>query len=312
MATTKNNLLHNQGAVLVEHSDERLAAVEEAKRTGHEFQSVGARGADIVDRNVLREETLKVSNEGSTDPNQPMPDYLVELQGTVEERYPNQGTIELNRDKAEQHNRYSEAIVRAQQEAEVSDREKLRKDPEYFARRIAENNRRLAANHNENSGEYMRGIFAQNEGVAQEIAEVRPEHATDLDPVTALGIKSKVTDISERFAADHLQQKDRIIYGEYAYRQAAEGPRNVAPDDERNVDSDLTLEPMRVEEPVRNQKASDSEPANSPVVDASSALGEADGGAGNKNKPESARTGEQSDEQDDKPKRRSSKGNSKE
>lgn len=298
MAKVTNSLTHAT-PVGVEHSDERLAAVEEAKRTGGEFQSVGAKGHDIVDRETLREEVEKVSNEGSTDKNQPLPDYLVQLQEGVD------NTIELNQRKANEHNEYSREIAKAQQEAEVADREKLRKDPDYFARRIAENNRRLADAHNSKAAEYARQSAETNEGKMEEVRALRPESVTDPDPITALGKKSKVTDISESFASGELKEKDRIIYGEDSYKKQAKAPRKIAPDDERALDADLTDEPKRIEEPTREVDGK-GEPADSPVIDGSADLAEPNSEA-NEFKPKSA--GGSSDEDDDKPKRRSSKKN---
>lgn len=301
MAKTVNNL-QLAGAVGVEHSDERLAAVEEAKRTGHELQSVGAKGHDIVDRDTLRVEVEKVSNEGSSDPEQPLPDYLVSLQEGVED------TIALNQMKADEHNEYSREIVEAQQEAELADKEKLRQDPYYFANRIAENNRRLADEHNTKSAQYAEGTDRFNAGVAQEIRALKPEEVEQSNPVTALGLKSQVTDISESFAAEQLQEKDRIIYGEDSYKQQAKRPLEVAPSNERAMAAELIEEPMRIEEPVRNQSAADSKPADSPVIDGSADLAEA---GDNEQKPQSA-GGSADAPKGEEPKRRSSKANSKE
>lgn len=301
MAKTTNSL-RIAGPIVVEHSDERLAAVEEAKRTGGELQSVGHKGDDIVDRDIVREAVEKVSNEGSSDPSQPLPDYLVELQRGAAP------TAELNKMKAEEHNEYSRQIVEAQMEAEVENEAKLRKDPYYFAHRIAENNRRLADEHNKKSAEFARGLYEINEGVSQEIRPISPEEAMSDEPLTALGLKAKVTDISESFAREQLEQKDRIIYGEDSYKQQALAPRKVAPTDKRGLDTSMTDEPMRLEEPVVEQEPGS--PADSPVIDASSAGAEADGGSDNDQKPDTARVNP-TDDGEDKPKRRSPKSGSK-
>lgn len=261
------NKLNDRGAVLVEHSDERLAAVEEAKRTGQEFQSVGQRGNDIVEREVLRAAVEEVSNANSSDPEQPLPDYLVELADNAPSH------TELNQRKAAEHNEYSAVLVEAQQKAELSDREKLRKDPMYFANRIAENNRRLAQEHNDANAKYAESLAERNENVQQEIRELTPRQAVERDPVTALGQKAQVTDISESQASEALVTKDRIIYGEEPYRAQAVSSREAAPSDERALDEDMTDEPKRIEEPVRNQRKG--KKGNSPAIDNASALGQA-------------------------------------
>src|SRR5690606_17983623 len=229
MAKTVNSLAPS-GPVGVEHSDERLAAVEEAKRTGQELQSVGAKGHDIVDRETLRKEVEKVSNEGSTDPNQSMPDYLVQLQEGVDD------TISLNQMKAREHSEYSAEIARAQREAAVADEAKLRDDPEYFAKRIAENNRRLADAHHQAAAQHAQNLAEFGAQVMEEVRSLRPESVTDPNPITALGQKARVTDISEAPAKNELQEKDRIIYGEDSYKQQAQRPLEAAPANERAID----------------------------------------------------------------------------
>lgn len=244
------NRLNERGSVLVEHSDERLAAVEEAKRTGQELQSIGSKGADIVDREVLREEVERVSNEGSSDPEQPLPDYLYELVEQVDD------TRELNQRKAAEHNEYSAEVVRAQQEQELSDLEKRRRDPMYFARLIEENNRALAAAYSEQQAEVARQNLIASEGVQQEVRELRPEGVGDPNPITALGQRSQVTNISESATKGELVTKDQIIFGEQSFRANAEAPREVAEEAEssnRAQEDEATAEPQRLEEPQRKR-----------------------------------------------------------
>jgi hypothetical protein len=256
MAVTQNNLsLTLGGVVQVEHSDERLAAVEEAKRTGQEFQSIGAKGTDFVDRDVLRAEIERVSNEGSTDPNVALPDYLAELKANAPSEE------ELNELKAREHSEYSEEIVRAQQEAAVSDAEKLRKDPYYFTRRIAENNQKLADDYSKVAAEYARDQLIKNEGVQEEVRALRVESVGDPNPITMLGQKSKITDISEGAATAALELKDRIIYGEESYAANAKADRTVAEEpasEGRAQKASVTNEPERVDEPVRKTRVAKS------------------------------------------------------
>jgi hypothetical protein len=197
----------------------------------------------------------------------------------------------LNRQKAAEHNEVSREIVEAQLNAQVADEAKLRKDPMYYANRIAENNRRLAADYSEKQAELQRANLVTSEGVQEEVRSLRPESVTDPDPVTRLGQQSKVTDISESASRDNLRLKDQIIFGEESYKAQAKSDRTEAAraaGDNRAQEASLTDEPMRVEEPVRNQRREDSTPAASPAVDASAALSE-DTSSDNEQKPDTAR-----------------------
>jgi hypothetical protein len=245
--------VHREGTVLVEVSDERLAAVEEAKRTGQELQSIGSKGAEIVDRAVLRAEVDRVSNANSSDPNIAPPDYLVSLVAGVED------TQELNKQKASEHDEVSAEIVAAQLETAVSDAEKLRKDPKYFVKRIIANNTKLARDYEETATDFARAAGKAEANASREIARLRVESINDPNPATSLGkiAQDKVTDISESQMAASLETKDRIIYGEESFKAQAKAARveaKEAASDERAQEARLTDEPMRVEETTRKAK----------------------------------------------------------
>lgn len=201
--------------VLVEHSDDRLAEVEKAKRTGEAFQSVGAKGYDIVDREVLRAEVERVSNANSSDEREPLPDYLVELKDSVEDEQA------LNIQKAADHSEYSAEVARRQIEEEDKIRTVLRQDPYAVANAIIENNRKIAEQYAKEAAAYAEARADFEDGVVQETRPVRLANLNDEDPVTALGQRSKVTDISEKSAQDELINKDRVIYGEDSFIQQA-------------------------------------------------------------------------------------------
>jgi hypothetical protein len=255
------NNLNRAGTVLVEHSDERLAAVEEAKRTGQELQSIGAKGADIVNRDVLREAVFEVSNANSSDPAQPLPDYLATLVKGVEDEQ------ELNKQKAQEHNEVSAEIVAVQQESAVSDAEKLRKDPKYFVKRIIANNNKLAADYSATAAQYAEETVKVSEGAAVDRARIRVESLNDPNPATSLAKRAvdKVTDISEGAAASALETKDRIIFGEESFKQQAKSARveaKAAASEDRAQAPSKTNEPKRNEETTRKAKPVENVPQN--------------------------------------------------
>jgi hypothetical protein len=206
-------MVHDE-TVLVEISDERLAAVEEAKRTGRPLQSVGAKGNELVARDALQEAVYEVSNEDSSHADESLPDYLLELKDNVDDEH------ELNLQKAREHAEYSAELARSQQKAEQAAVVKLRDDPEYFARRIAENNVKLAEADSLASAEYVRNTQERDYEFIEEFRKVSLSELASTDPVTALG-KKAVTDISEAAAKDALIAKDRVIYGEDSFKRVA-------------------------------------------------------------------------------------------
>lgn len=245
--------VHREGTVLVEHSDERLAAVEEAKRTGQEFQSVGTKGAAIVDRATLRGVVDEVSNANSSQQAETLPDYLIDLKQGVDDEQ------ELNKQKAAEHDEVSAEIVRAQEETAVSDAEKLRKDPKYFVKRIIANNQRLASDYEATSSDFARAQQDADEQAVVERVRIRVESIHDPNPATSLGKRAveQVPDISESAASEALRTKDRIIYGEESFKAQAKSARveaREAASDDRAQKASLTDEPRRVEETTRKAK----------------------------------------------------------
>jgi len=238
-------------AVLVEHSDERLAAVEEAKKTGQEFQSVGAKGTDIVDRAVLADAVREQSAVGSSDPDEPLPDYLAELRNAHQD-----DEQEINARKAQEHNEYSAELARGQQKAAVSDAEKLRQDPDYFSKRIQALNAQLAADYAKTSAAFAKEVARRNDGVQEEVRKLRPERVGDPHPITVLGQNATVTDISESAIAEQLVTRDRITFGEESFKNHATASREEAAEaaPKRAQAPSKTDEPKRIEETTRKAK----------------------------------------------------------
>lgn len=215
------NNLNDHGTVLVEKSDDRLAKVEEAKRTGAAFESVGSNGVEIVKRNGLVEATREVSNSDSSDEDQPLPDYLVQLKESVDDE------AALNRQKAQEHSEVSAEIARAQEQENVQAIANLRKDPKYYVKRIQAQQLEAAQRYSDEQNE-----IAREQGEAEANASVERVKATLADlndprPVSSLARRAldKPTDISESATREALETKDRIIYGEDSFADHAVQPR---------------------------------------------------------------------------------------
>jgi hypothetical protein len=209
----------NTGPVNVEHSDERLAAVEEAKRTGNEFRSVGSKGNDLVAREKVVVATQEWSNEDASETS-PLPVYLEELDDSVDQAQHR----ELNVRKAKEHSDYSADLVAKQQDADEEARENLRKDPLYYVKLIQERNLKSAEEFQKNSEKYAKQVVKRADAVDQERRSITAEEASSDHPLTVMGQKAEVTDISESLSKDGLEAKDRIIYGEESFK--AEAKRN--------------------------------------------------------------------------------------
>lgn len=225
------------GPIFVEVSDERLAAVEEAKRTGSEFQSVGTKGSQVVDREIVAEATVEWSNEGNT-ADSDMPEYLVKLK---EE----EGDVaELNEHKAAEHSEISNEIAKMQVEDNIKAEDKLRKDPMYFANAVAARNEKIAAEYAKSQNAFAKARMSEADQFSQEVVRISRDEAYSEDPVTVLGKQAKVKDISESAAKEALQDKDKIIYGATSFKAEAK----------RTKEESKEAEPERAQKPVNAQK----------------------------------------------------------
>jgi len=131
--TTTNNRVFTE-TVLIENSDERLAAVEEAKRTGQPFQSVGANKAEIVPVVVAQQimddaakEDIYVGPNGTT--------FAAHLKSYHDKVAADPNFVnETNEEKAAAHAAYSAEFVRQRQAEEA---EMIKKMKEGFEPSLA-------------------------------------------------------------------------------------------------------------------------------------------------------------------------------
>lgn len=180
----------------VEHSDGRLAAVEEAKRTGLEFQSTSSEGGDIVPYDVAVEAGTEWSNKLVADAKN-VPSG-VEL--SVRE------LIELNEQKAEAHENYSKGVMNRR--ANVKPMERTER-----INAVLERNAKVADQHEQFSNE-----LAENR-INEERAFLRAEQVGDSEPQTALGkrVKEQVESADENEEREMFADKQRVTYGEESY-----------------------------------------------------------------------------------------------
>ena len=206
--------------VLVENSDERLAAVEEAKRTGQPLQSVGANRSVIVPRDVavvIFEEASKkdtyVGRFGATHAAH-LKDYHEAIQNDPD------FVPQTNEEKARAHHEYSAELVRKQMADEQKVKEMIAEGYEPSLA-IQQANLERAREHEEKSVEYA-GIRAErakdDKGVWQVVEEsVKILNTKDLTekPVekraAALKKVVDVPDVNEDAAREALITKDDII-----------------------------------------------------------------------------------------------------
>lgn len=206
--------------VLVENSDERLAAVEEAKRTGQPFQSTAANESVITPRPVvveIFEEASKldtyVGRYGAT-----AAAHLESYHDKV--RNDPDFIPQTNEEKARAHEEYSAELVRAQMEENAH---VLALMAEGYEPSIAiqQANLERAREHDEKSIEYIK-LRAERAKDAPTVWEVVDEsikimNAKDLGdaPVekqaAALRKLVEVPDVSETQAREALILKDDII-----------------------------------------------------------------------------------------------------
>jgi hypothetical protein len=152
--------------VAVENSDDRLAEVERAKRTGQPFRSVAANKTEIVPwvvANQIAEEKARQNTYkgrfGAT--------YAAHLQPYHEAMEDPDFIPMTNHEKAEAHERHSAELVRKQMEDEVNVRKMMAEGYEPSLA-VQQANLERAKEHEERSREY---------------AEIRRERVKDVKPV---------------------------------------------------------------------------------------------------------------------------------
>lgn len=180
----------------VEHSDGRLAAAEEAKRTGLEFRSTGAEGVDIVPYTVAVEAGNEWSNQLMAEQSE-LGDALAA--GTKE-------VSDLNEKKAKAHESYSEGVIRRR-----ADRKEMSVGERVQA--IVKRNEEIAKQH-----EDLSNAVAGRANI--ERVPLRAEQVDNDEPVTLLGqqaVKDSVTNISESEEREMFKDKGRVAYGEVPF-----------------------------------------------------------------------------------------------
>lgn len=199
----------------VEVSDERLAAVEAAKRTGRELESVGSKGQELVDKDELEVAVLEFSNDGASQTS-PLPEYL-EL---LKERFDDpEFVLEVNAAKAAEHEEYSADLIRAKREEDAKLLEEQRKsdDPEYIANQVLERQRKQTEEYEASQAAFAVQREKNVRGIEEVVREYNPFDATAPTAIEEYARGRKPTDISETQATEGHMNKDRIIFGETSY-----------------------------------------------------------------------------------------------
>lgn len=213
--------------VLVAQSDDHLAAVEEAKRTGLPLVSVAAKGSNVVPLDVAwgiaeakAQENTYVGRFGAT--------YAAHLQDYHEAVRANPDFIGIsNEEKARQHAEYSDQLIRARREQEAETQKKL--DAGFdVSLAVQQANLDRAQEHEQHAHDYElqrrereasatpvlnvidETVKLLNTGLVSAPLSERVDEMAKLSSVT-------VPDAMERSTNDALVVKDRIIASEVPY-----------------------------------------------------------------------------------------------
>ena len=201
--------------VLIENSDERLAAVEEAKRTGQPFQSVGANKSEIVPVVVAQQIMDDAAKEDVyvTDTGMTAAGHLESYHEKIKD--PN-FVVESNEEKAAAHHAYAAEFARQRNEEEARVRELM---AEGFEPSLAvqQANYERAMEHEKKSIEYgkVRVERDKDAKTVDEVMEAVVENVKLTDPMDEVIKKAKaastVPDVSEAPAKEAFVLKDAII-----------------------------------------------------------------------------------------------------
>lgn len=202
----------------IEHSDGRLAAAEEAKRTGLEFRSTSAEGVDLVQYTTAVEAGNEWSNELVAE-DDALGDELASETKSV---------TELNEMKAKAHEDYSNGVLRRR-----ADNRRMETGERVEA--ITKRNDQIQTQHEEQSNE-----VADRAKSGEERVPLRAEQLEDDAPVTLLGqqaVKQSVTNISESEEREMFKDKGRVMYGEVPFEAFVdeEASRKESRTEERDV-----------------------------------------------------------------------------
>jgi len=201
--------------VVLENSDERLAAVEEAKRTGQPFQSVGANKSEIVPTIVAQE----ILEDASKDGVYVAPSGLTaaaHLESYHEKMKDPNFIAETNEEKAAAHAAYSAEFVRQRNAEEARVRELMAEGYEPSLA-VQKANFERALEHEEKSKEYGKLRVERNKDATtvDEVMEAIVENVKVTDSFDEVKAKARaastVPDVSEAPAKEALEIKDKII-----------------------------------------------------------------------------------------------------
>lgn len=218
--------------VLVEESDDRLASVELAKRTGNAFESVGTRGAQVVPLDIAVSIAEEKANQDTTV-------YRGRSIAAHREDYIDQVRNDptfvprTNEEKAAAHAEYSAELVRQQIAQEKKNRELKEEENFDFAAARQEENRRLAEAYEEAIAPWQRERIQRAKG-ATDVVSLVQEIVTHVDVndiasrplgerVAAFSDFVEVPNALEVAAQEALTIKDAIISTEEDYRAHAAG-----------------------------------------------------------------------------------------
>lgn len=202
----------------VEHSDGRLAAAEEAKRTGLEFRSTAAEGVDIVPYTTA----VLAGNEWSNEQVAERSELGDSLESGTKE------VAELNDMKAKAHEDYANGVIRRRADSK-------RMDVAERVEAIIKRNDEVAKQHEEQSN-----AMADRSRSGEERVFLRAEQVGDEEPVTLIGqqeVKRSVTNLSESEEREMFKDKDRVAYGEVPFEAFVdeEASRKESRAEERDV-----------------------------------------------------------------------------
>jgi hypothetical protein len=200
---------------VLENSDERLAAVEEAKRTGQPFQSVGANKSEIVPRIVAQEilddaskEDIYIADSGMT--------AAGHLESYHDKLKDPDFVTQSNEEKAAAHAAYSAEFIRQRNEEEKRVQELMAEGYEPSIA-VQQANYERALEHEQKSIEYGKVRIERNKDAksVEEVEEYIVENVKLSDPldqvIAAAKAASTVPDVSEGPAKEAFVLKDKII-----------------------------------------------------------------------------------------------------
>lgn len=217
--------------VFVEESDDRLAKVEEAKRTGNAFQSSGSRGGEVVPYAIANQIAEEKSRQ-NVDVYNGRP-VAAHRKNYIDKMNNEQGFVErTNEQKANAHHSYSADLVRERDKKNKEDAERLA-NGENIAEERQKENQRLADEYAKASAAYALkrlGKLDQGKPLYEKVGEiVQSVKAEELYSQTLEEQAARLSEFvaiptaNEKPAEDALKTKDAIIATEKGFKEDAAG-----------------------------------------------------------------------------------------